>query len=320
MGAIFQFKTKSYFNQRAINNRLLTCIAAGLLIQFFGCSPKQYLINSLGSSLGSATDVYLTENDPQLVREAFPFNLKTLEMLIQQSPDSPGLLTAAASGFALYSFAFILEDAERMSVKDIRLSKPIYKRARKLFERSRDYGLRAIEVGHPGFIVQFRDDPAAAVGLLNEEEISAIYWTAAAIAGAISASQGDPILLIDLPKVGYLFERALELQPDWNEGALYSALMKYELSRPDATAESPDIAREYYQKALVLSGGMDCSLYVSYAEVFSIKDQNRAEFTEYLNRALEIDIDTIPEKRLANLLAQDRAHWLLNRVDDLFYY
>lgn len=270
--------------------------------------------------MGSATDVYLSENDPQLVREAFPFNLKTIEMLVQQSPDNPDLLTAAASGFALYSYAFILEDAERMAVKNINLSRPIFKRARQLFERSRDYGLSALEANHTGFIKQFEKDPTTAVNVLTGKDISAIYWTAASIAGAVTASQGDPVLLIDLPKVGYLFEKALELNPNWNDGALYSAMMKYELSRPDASAQSTEIARGYYQKALELSGGMDCSLYVSYAEAFSVSNQNREEFTTYINYALDVDVDAVPQKRLANILAQDRAHWLLQRIDDLFYY
>lgn len=320
-----------YFNIYALKsfNRLSDLVSSRPLIAFLlicqlflfiGCSPKHYIIDRLSRSMGSATDVYLSENDPQLVREAFPFNLKTIEMLVQQSPDNPDLLTAAASGFALYSYAFILEDAERMAVKNISLSRPIFKRARKLFERSRDYGLRALEANHAGFIKQFEKDPAMAVNVLSVKDISAIYWTAASIAGAVTASQGDPILLIDLPKVGYLFEKAFELNPNWNDGALYSAMMKYELSRPDASAQSVDIARGYYQKALELSGGMDCSLYVSYAEAFSVRNQNREEFTTYINYALDVDVDAVPQKRLSNILAQDRANWLLQRIDELFYY
>ncbi len=96
-------------------------------------------------------------------------------------------------------------------------------------------------------------------------------------------------------------------------------MMKYELSRPDASADSDSLAKNYYQQAVKLSGGNDASLYVSYAEAFSVRNQDRSEFILLLNKALAINVDAVPEKRLVNLLAQDRANWLLSRTDDLFY-
>ena len=39
---------------------------------------------------------------------------------------------------------------------------------------------------------------------------------------------------------------------------------------------------------------------------------------ELLNKALAIDIDKYPECRLENVLMQKRAHWLLEKSDDLF--
>ncbi|MFH1851733.1 MAG: TRAP transporter TatT component family protein [Candidatus Neomarinimicrobiota bacterium] len=299
--------------------KLTGCLFLTVLI-FIGCSPGRFLVNRLAGSLGSAGSIYLTENDPQLVREAFPFNLKTIEMLLQQSPENPDLLTAAASGFTMYSYAFILEDADRLAATDISASRPVYQRAQHLLERGRDYGLQALEARHPGFRDQFQANPESVVKALDSEDILAAYWTAAAIGGAIAASKGHPALLIDLPKVGYLLERALELDANWNGGALYGALMKYELSRPDQKANADEVAQEYYRRARELSGGNDCSLYVAYAEAFSIRNQDRAEFEEMLTAALKINVDEVPALRLSNLLAQDRARWLLERIDDLFYY
>ena len=46
--------------------------------------------------------------------------------------------------------------------------------------------------------------------------------------------------------------------------------------------------------------------------------QDRAGFRNLLERALQIDPDQDPEKRLANLIAQRRARWLLGRIDELF--
>ena len=43
-----------------------------------------------------------------------------------------------------------------------------------------------------------------------------------------------------------------------------------------------------------------------------------ADFQNLINRALAIDIDAAPDQRLANVMAQRRAKWLLGRMDRLF--
>jgi len=50
----------------------------------------------------------------------------------------------------------------------------------------------------------------------------------------------------------------------------------------------------------------------------SVSVQDRAEFTKLLEQALAVDVERAPEFRLANILAQRRARWLLGRADELF--
>jgi predicted anti-sigma-YlaC factor YlaD len=70
-------------------------------------------------------------------------------------------------------------------------------------------------------------------------------------------------------------------------------------------------------KAGTLSGGSQAGLYVAYVEAASINKQDRSELISLLNKALAIEPDQYKEIRLANLVAQKRARWLLERVDDL---
>ena len=49
-------------------------------------------------SSGSAR-TYAEDDDPELVRDAAPFGLKTIEALLERHPEHEGLLTALASGF-----------------------------------------------------------------------------------------------------------------------------------------------------------------------------------------------------------------------------
>jgi len=49
-----------------------------------------------------------------------------------------------------------------------------------------------------------------------------------------------------------------------------------------------------------------------------VPQQRRAEFEALLRQALSIDVDRRLENRLANLVSQRRARWLLARSERLF--
>ena len=48
-----------------------------------------------------------------------------------------------------------------------------------------------------------------------------------------------------------------------------------------------------------------------------MRQQDALEFEMLLDRALSIDVDAHENLRLANLVAQRRARWLLGREEDL---
>jgi len=289
-----------------------------MFLFLYGCSPKRIILDQLGNTFKKASLVYLTENDPQLVRDAFPFNLKAIEVLLQGDPDNPTLLLSATSGFTMYAYAFIKEDADRAIAEDYTTGKALYKRATNLFNRARQYGIRGLKVKYPEIETWMEQSPATDYPI-KKEDVPFLYWTAAAYGGAISTSGGDPVYLVDFPKVGWLLEQALKVDPDWNKGALYTAMISYSIKRPDAGPDAEKIARNYFQKAVKASRGNDCSPYVTFAEVVDVKTQDREEFTSLLEQALSVDLDSDPQLRLANVLTQSRAHWLLGRVDELFY-
>jgi len=46
--------------------------------------------------------------------------------------------------------------------------------------------------------------------------------------------------------------------------------------------------------------------------------QNATEFKSMLEKALAVDVEADQDNRLANIVAQRRAKWLLDHVKDLF--
>jgi predicted anti-sigma-YlaC factor YlaD len=77
-------------------------------------------------------------------------------------------------------------------------------------------------------------------------------------------------------------------------------------------------ARKHFERAVALAGGRRAWPYVSFAESASVGRQDRKEFETLLNDALDVDVERAPDQRVANLIAQKRARWLLARADELF--
>jgi predicted anti-sigma-YlaC factor YlaD len=57
---------------------------------------------------------------------------------------------------------------------------------------------------------------------------------------------------------------------------------------------------------------------VSFAEAVCVQKQDLKEFESLLHKALAINPDLKPQWRLANLITQRRAKWLLSRTEQLF--
>lgn len=281
-----------------------------------GCSPKHWAVDRLGDAVASGGSTYASDDDPELVRDAAPFSLKLMETLLAERPEHVGLLLAAARGFTQYAYAFVQLDADRLEDQDYRAAEKERARARSLYLRGRDYGLRGLETLHPGFRSRVNRDPSSGAALAGRPDVDLVYWTAAAWAAAISLSKDDPRLVSELPQVQALLDRALMLEETYGRGALHTLLISYEAARPGGDPVAR--ARAHFRRAVELSGGLQAAPFVSLAEAVSLQAQDRQEFEALLHKALAIDPASDPETRLANRVIQRRARWLLSRMDYLF--
>ena len=282
-----------------------------------GCSLRTMAVNAVLPTLVNPA-VYLSEEDPELVRDSLPFLLKTIESIIDADPERQDVLLFANTGFVLYANAFLQADAAIAEWDDYDLALELSERARRMYLRARDYGLRNVEVDHPGITARLQSDPETAVAVFEAEEVESLYYLGGAWMLAISLGLDRPGLVADLPAARALLDRALELDEDFERGALHSAFVTLE-SAGEALGGSYARAREHFARAVELSDGRDAGPYVALATGVSVAEENREEFRDLLETALTIDPDEAPENRLLNLIAQKRARVLLDHIDDLFF-
>jgi tetratricopeptide (TPR) repeat protein len=290
---------------------LLTALMAASLV---GCSLKRIAVNAVGDSLADSGGVYASDGDPDLVREALPFGLKTIEGLLAETPDHRGLLLAAARGFAGYAY-LLRQEADVVEAGDFEKARGLRARASRLFLRGRDYGLRGLELDQPGFREAVMRDSATTLAGTTHDDAALLYWSGAAWAGALASDPSNLELLAELPIAAGLVKRVLELDDAFDGGAADEFFIAYEAGRPGGDLRA---ARKHYQRALTLSGGRRASVYLALAESVAVQEQDVGEFRRLIAAALAVDPDTAPELRLVNTMARRRAQWLESRLSDIF--
>ena len=284
-----------------------------------GCATvKRVAVNKLGDSLAESGTTYRADDDPDLVAAAIPFSLKLTEGLLSQSPRHRGLLLTAASGFTEYAYAWVQQDADAVETESVERAGVLRARARRLYLRARDYGLRGLETRHRGFALALGRDARATVRQTSKPDVPLLYWTAASWGAAIAVSKDRPDLIADQPIVEALIDRAFELEPDFDFGAIHGFLISYEMVRQGRSTNPAVQARMHFDREVSLTHGQLASPFVSLAEAVSVSAGDRITFESLLHKALAVDPDARPEWRLQNLIVQKRARWLLSRAEDLF--
>jgi len=190
-------------------------------------------------------------------------------------------------------------------------------RAKKLYLRGFDYGMRGIEVDFPEFRNQLKKDPDAILAKVTRKHVPLLYWTASAWAAAFAIDKADSGLSVDQPLMEKMMRRALALDEEWGMGSIHDFLISWEAGHA-STGGSYEKARQHFERAVALSKGLRAAPYLSFAEGVSVGTQNKKEFQEILNAALKVDVNKAPDQRLSNVIMQRRATWLLAHIDELF--
>lgn len=291
-----------------------------------GCSPKLYALRATADALAGPGGGLSSDDDPELIRSAAPFGLKTMEQLAESLPDHRPIRLALASGFAQYAYAFVNEDADRQADKSITQAQVTYLRARRLYLRGRDYALAGLEIAHPGVTAVLRAPDRSAwtaqLEKMTKDDVPYLYWCAASWALAISTAKDNPQLIADLGVVEAIIGRAYALDESYDDGALHEFYVSFDTSRSEAQGGGPASSKRHLDQAQALCKGHKLGSLVSYAEGVLIQQQKKAEFVELMQRVVNTDVyqddPAWRKNRLANIIARERARWLLGKLSDLF--
>jgi predicted anti-sigma-YlaC factor YlaD len=280
-----------------------------------GCSLiSRRATRMVADGLTAGGTTFTSDEDPELVRGAVPFALKTYESLLVTLPNYVPLLTATCSGFTSYAYGFLATDADLVRYADRSRARVLDRRTLHMYLRAHGYCQRALEQRFKGVASRLMRTPETAVSMAKEQDIELLYWSAASWGLAMAL---DPdALAIDFPAVRALIERGLELDPTWSNGALHELMITMESQ--ELLGGSEERARFHFATAVNLQEGLLPGPFLSLALGVSVARQDREEFEQLIKSALAIDPDDSPDNRLVTILLQRRASALLEQADSLF--
>lgn len=282
-------------------------ILALLLPAFLAAGCIQTIaVSTVGNIADEGFSAITEEGDLEFAEKALPGNIKLLEVMLKSDPENVKLLTLISEGYSSYALAY-LED----SLQD---------RARDFYARGRDYGMRMLK--HDADIARALegtpDDLKAALAKKGNDLVPAAFWTAFGWGSYIMLSLDNMDAIGDLPRTEALMDFVAKHDSSYYYGGAHVFLGTLYGSRPRMLGGNPDRARMHFETALRLNGGKFLMTYVYYARSYAVQTQNEELFGELLAKVDGASLDVLPEFRLANAIAKQKARRLISHQGDLF--
>lgn len=274
-------------------------LSLGLAMLLTGCATLKLPENLSGAILNS--------DDLQTVEDGLPSYLLMVDALVETYPRNEDMKLTAASLNGAYAGVFVDADhperRRRLSAKALNYA----------FDAFCTYdeaacGLREIEPeALPDTLERWRD----------EDDLPFLYTLGTAWAGYIQSHSEDWLAIAQLGQAQAVLEQTVAIDPGYERGTalLYLGVMNSIL--PPSLGGKPEVAQDYYERALDAADGRNLIVQVYYASQYARLVFDRELHDRLLQDALSRD-PYVEGLTLQNVYAQERARELLASADDYF--
>ncbi|MCV2883811.1 TRAP transporter TatT component family protein [Aestuariibacter sp. AA17] len=246
----------------------------------------------------------LDNQDTSTVKEGAPAFLLMMDGLLNNSPDNIPLLIAASELNGAYASVFV-EDETRKRV---------------MTDKSFTYAQQALCLTRKSLCdVDQTSLPQLKEHLNNMDDdlMKAVYAYASAWVNWVQMRTGDWYAMSQLPKMQFMLEQITSENESFKEGAPYLYLGGISTLLPASLGGKPDQGRDYFEKAIALSGEKNLMAKVLLAERYARLIFDQALHDKLLTEVLESDTH-IKGYTLMNTLAKAKAKTLLKQSADYF--
>ena len=284
----------------------LPLIAVAAMLCCVGCSMSKFAVGAMVPILDNSKTAALASSDIRTFSSATPSNLFLLEGLAETDPKNRDIREATSMLYFSYAFTFDApEDEDYTSLLYLRG----LEHGKAVLFQNRDFK----EVWDKPF-----DEFAAGTRELRDKDLPALVWTVANWSQFIGLHLDSTEVLVDIPRVQVLLERAIELDGSYFEGLPYMIMGSLLAFRPPMLGGDPEGSKANFDKAIAVSEGKFLLAYYFYARFYCYRIQDADMFESTLMSVIEKPDDILPEYRLLNAIAAQKSANLLGKTDELF--
>jgi len=164
-------------------------------------------------------------------------------------------------------------------------------------------GLYTASAGEEGFDIELAD--------LDNSDMEEVFWGTFGWLAWVQSQNGSPASIADMAVIEKIMTRLLALDESYQGGSIHLFFGAYHALKPAMFGGKPELSREHFEKALLLSKRQFLITQTSYAETYARSTFNQELHDSLLKEVLAFNIDDAPKFALTNQIAKKRAQKLL---------
>ena len=304
---------------------VLPLIAALLLTTAFGgCSARHMAVDQIAVMVDTGLAAFEADDDMQMLKSAFPGNIKLLEALLVNQPDNYTMHVLLARLYGSYAFAFpetemevaALAEDENDTGQDPAVLRST---ADRYYRKGTTYALAALELKYPGITEKLPDKDLAAESIagIRKAELPALFWYGFNLGAHVNLNKNSVQALSQAHLAVKAMQRMVALDPAYYHGGAHLFFMVWYGSRSPMMGGSREKATRHYRAVSAISGEKLTLADLYYARYCLYQAGDRDAFLKTLDRVVA-DQERVPELRMLNAVAAKRAKAYIAAVDEFF--
>ncbi len=306
---------------QVFSSRSLRWVAGALCVVALGaCDVAKFTADSTAGVFARAAPAFESYWDYDLAGEAVPATIVQLEGILRVTPDNDAILAQLSQAYVAYAYGWIEQEVETLEFAgDYTTADAERARAKTMYLRALDLTRHRIRLVNPDVDDAVRssvEDLEAWLSavFVEREDAPILLWHGYAWGSYINTAKDDMEAVADLAYAKAFVARSIELDPDYYNAAGYTFMGVATASEMAANMEE---AKVFFEKALARTERRALNTQVNMARHYAVKEGDRKLFDTLLTEVMDAQ-DPLPEARLANRIAREKAALYIDNADQLF--
>ena len=306
--------------QDLLSRHLRSALGVLCIVVLGGCDMAKFTADSTVGLFTRAAPAFESYWDYDLAGEAVPATIVQFEGILRVIPDNESMLAQLSQAYVAYAYGWVEADAEALDFEGNYEEADVQRgRARIMYLRAMDLTRHRIRLhnGDVDIAVKATVEDLEAwlqAAFVEAADAEMLLWHGYAWGSYINASKDDMEAIADLAYAKAFVARSIELDPNYYNAAGYTFMG---VATASEMAADMDAAKVHFENALARTERRALQAQLNMARYYAVKTGDRDLFDKLLAEVMDAH-DPLPEARLSNLMARERAALYIENADQLF--